>query len=806
MSLRQGSRSGGGWRRRLLFVVAAAVVLPGAVISQEAKPLPEAKKAEEHKRQIVVKATIVEAAAADIPAPFREIQRANVMVVTPEAKLAQEHQEKLNQRQTYSPPSLQPSVSGTTTLGFRSLAPKQLEASLAALVAQKDASVLCAPKLICNDGQRASLQTSGDDLVSLEVTPRVTKNGIELKYRFEVTQQQDDGGKTVRRSETRYEITNGKALVQTGCQTDGRELVLILEADELKMAPAAAIRGTGVLLDNRGVEAALADFDANMTGPISGWERVLRNGEAVPVRDQEPATFVIRALLFEAAPEAEFEFSTPRPTQTLKITRRVGDEEPAQLNSTAFSVPIESVPENIRRLQKSHEIRILSRPQIITLEGQPARVEVGQQVPPQNKDDDGFRGIKFTLTPTHVDGKTVLSGNLLMRDQADQIETTEYDFHKVELSEDLASLIRLKRGNSKPDLLLSLEAVRKPAVRNIGPVPAMMGKPKALVHATAVIAGLSADQEIDFDGHSPTTQNLAVSRVVGENAATTETATLYELPLGEPTELIQRMNEAGKLTIVARPKLMTMIDTEVAFVVGQKFPVKGTDGHSHGIRLSVNPSWAAPTTSGDEPQGKEPDPSSATDRILQADMKLQYRQLGQESLRFNFGKISPLARDKSQILVVKVSDNKQLLIAFHAQVMNNQTVGSAELSPMPPMPPPPGYRPPLSPSARSPIDGGIRVLGTSNSRASQSSGDSGSTGLIQGFYRQPMLAGSSKEFSRISTPVAPSPVAPSPVSTTVRVTIHGAVRNSGIYEVPAGPNNWWARLRWLVDCDRTMAT
>ncbi len=82
------------------------------------------------------------------------------------------------------------------------------------------------------------------------------------------------------------------------------------------------------------------------------------------------------------------------------------------------------------------------------------------------------------------------------------------------------------------------------------------------------------------------------------------------------------------------------------------------------------------------------------------------------------------------------------------------------------------------------------MLGTYNSRPSQPSGDSGSTGFIQiqESYRQPLVA-SSKEFSPASTPVAPSPV-----STTVRVTIHGAVRNSGVYEVPAGPNSLLAAI------------
>ena len=611
MSLRQGSRSGGSWRRRLLFVLAAAVVLPGAVSSQDAKPLPQTKPPVEQKKQFLIKATIIEAPVADIPQAFRKLEDVTVVVQPPSAKLAQEHQDKLNktrqlpQRSSgdpwadqlerlrknpaspgfgftigpqvpppYNPPTnaevmrqfdgivtsgilkdgaAHPESIGESILGMRLLGANQLKTALAKVTANRDAKILCAPNLICNEGQQGSLETASDDLISIAVTPTAKKTGIQLEYRVEVTQSTNDGGKTVRRSETSVTLTDGKALVQSGLRTDGREMVIIFEAEELKMAPAAPINETGGLISNQAVEAALARFDSTAKGTV-----------------EEPTGFVIGALIAEVEANAPMTFQKPIPTRTVTLTQRIsGKTESSVTQQVGYSIERDSVVDWVRALGKSHEVQILSRPMIATLEGQAGEIQVGQAVPlviegtdPVEIKGTGFAGIQLSLTPTLNGGKTVVTGTLTRRSDPNPAAIT--NFAAIELSDDRAIVLRIKQDDSDMDLLLALDARKfKPptpdTAMTVGEpaapmAPAGVGIPA--VYTTALIAEFDVDQNLDFAGSAPPKQMLPLLRLVGGEQLN-ETATLYELPVGEPTKLVQRMKEAGTIRVLSQPKITT---------------------------------------------------------------------------------------------------------------------------------------------------------------------------------------------------------------------------------------------------------
>ena len=120
---------------------------------------------------------------------------------------------------------------------------------------------------------------------------------------------------------------------------------------------------------------------------------------------------------------------------------------------------------------------------------------------------------------------------------------------------------------------------------------------------------------------------------------------------------------------------------------------------------------------------------------LALDMQLLYQGADKASQQLKFGKLTPFHHDKSMLLVAKVSDEKRILVAIHA-----------------------------------------RLMWPKPKAAESTAGTSGDSNAVQTSNRGQSFVGSDKGLA--STP-----------RDSVRVTVHGAVKNSGVYEVRTGPNN-----------------
>ncbi|MFK7817670.1 MAG: SLBB domain-containing protein [Planctomycetaceae bacterium] len=803
MSLRQGSRSGGSWRRRLLFVVAAAVVLPGAVISQDAKPLPESKKATLPEKQVMIEATIIKAPKGVFTAVFPEARDWNKAPVQWEGAESAEspvgfgfriEPKKGGFESRYESPSslgvllpMPPDIlanqkqSETTEL----LKTAKWQAVLDVLKEREDVDVLCTPRLMCRNAQQASCETAGTDRIRLQVTPMVMTDGVALTCNFEYELDDGRGNRMIKKSSPLHftpVVPAGSVYVHRLIESFGQELVLVLKANEIKRAPVASI-------SNRSVTETLDS-------------QLLTAADNVP--QHEPTAFVLKAMIAEVDPEAELTFATPVPTQTIKMTRSDGGKEPMQVGSTAFSVPFESVTELYRRIQKSHKLQILSRPQIVTLEGKPSRIEVGQQVTPQNEDDDGFRGIRLALTPTRVDGKTVLSGNLLHRVQTDQVKTTEYDFQSVEISDDEASLIRLKLGDSKPDLLLSLEAaVVKPEpqpqktvrVRVSGAVEApglfeVPGGENNLINAIAMAGGL--------------TKKASDVVVIHRTARPVETVNGAAQVSEDTHNGFVRYNFRD----MAKARLPRLKSND-------RIVVESADSASE-----LPPTFPRPYDFTDLLGYGEPDPP-LPEEILDIIRK------SVDANSWDRGKITPT--DLSPILVVEQTLKNHAIIGQRVEQLRHDYLADVDLR----------TRTPRAYDVSSLVTGSgtsaaimlknlqrriVRIVNPEMFRSGRNvirthantkslvvradketheqiaellamhaegraTDSSAHTRSIRDTYRQPLLAGTGPGFSQEST----SP-ATTPVDTTVRVIVHGAVSKSGVYEVPAGPNNLMAAI------------
>ncbi|MFK7817312.1 MAG: M56 family metallopeptidase, partial [Planctomycetaceae bacterium] len=183
MSLRQGSRSGGSWRRRLLFVVAAAVVLPGAVISQDAKPVPKAKKANPPAKQVMIEATIIKAPKGVFTAVFPEVREWKKTPV--QREVAESAGAPVGFGFSIEPNNggFESRYESSWSLGVMLPTPPEILANqkqsettelltkakwqtvLEVLKEREDVEVLCTPRLMCRNAQQASCETAGTDRI-----------------------------------------------------------------------------------------------------------------------------------------------------------------------------------------------------------------------------------------------------------------------------------------------------------------------------------------------------------------------------------------------------------------------------------------------------------------------------------------------------------------------------------------------------------------------------------------------------------------------------------------------------------------
>ena len=459
MSLRHGSRSGGSWRRRLLFILAAAVTLPGAVLSQDTALPDEPQPVENLRQQVLVKATILEGPAADIqklfgpPKPtdpdvfFLDPTKEPLpspgagtvpggssvqLAVVQELKANPQIIKTFGVQTTVGSPDAERRTSVSPSLRFRSISTKQLLEKVRVARESDTIDLLCAPNLICLDGQQASIQTIDRREILLAVTPTVGATGVTLEYQLKLKERGKNGRTTARRTDAQACVTAGSVLVQTGLCHNGRDTVLILEAQELKPVPEADPAPPAFV--DHGTVAAQAVTEAS-----------------APVKSSNVVR--IQALVVETN-DRPLVFPNPVPSSQIEVAINAGGSEKTNEKARTYVIPRGQETRLVKQLAKSHDIQILSRPQIMTLFGQQARIEVGQSFSGSTADDD-FRGLKLSLTPSQKDGGIVVAGTLSIHKSEEDAPTT-FEFDDLRLAAKKTTLVRLNRPAPQPDMLIAL--------------------------------------------------------------------------------------------------------------------------------------------------------------------------------------------------------------------------------------------------------------------------------------------------------------------------------------------------------------
>ncbi len=457
MSLRQGSRSGGSWRRKAIFVLAAAITLPGAVVSQDTDASVEPKPAEEPQQQVLVKATILEGPVGDIQKLFGppEPTDPDVLFVNPtketqlpkaettpggsRTQLGVLQELKVDPRviktsgvqTTVSTLDTKPYTSLSPSLRFRSLSARQLPEKVRVARKSNTINLLCAPKLICVAGQQASIQTVDAREIALTVTPTVEATGVMLKYELTLKEGGRNGETITRRTDVQACVRAGYVVVQTGLSQNDRDTVLLLEASELKPIPEAKL-------------APRAFVDHGAVAAKSALE--------VPVPAKPPSIVRIEAIVAEAN-DRPLVFPSPVPSSQIDVLIDRGNSKKASEKAQTYSIPSGQEARLVKQLAESHNIQVLSRPQVLTLIGQEASVEVEQN----RNGSNAFHGLKLSLSPSQGDSGVVVSGKLSIRNGKEDASTS-YEFDDLRLAANKTTLVRLDRPAPQPDVLIAIGA------------------------------------------------------------------------------------------------------------------------------------------------------------------------------------------------------------------------------------------------------------------------------------------------------------------------------------------------------------
>lgn len=454
MSLRQGSRSPRKWIYRVAIVVAAALTLPGAVVSQDVAPtVTEAVQASP--KSVTVNATLI-----SVPKD-----------VADELFSHRATDEKENVIRQASSTVAKP-VTINSESRTRTISTEQRDVLLKRVRKSETAYELMTPTLVVASGRTAKCETSiaadpqaGEaamarlGTVRLQVKPKVHEDGIELSGQFEQTwpipspRPEMPPRIFVELFPIEQTLKQNRVLIaDVASRSNGMHTVMVLSATlndsssplpPTQNLPVTAMRQELVVINatifTRKPNAPRVAIrpDANIPG-LSLREKiqVMTKKTGMTVAKGGGTTRLISGGSTDGSATITGEFTPDVATKLGIASSRVGFADVYELTAS----------------DDVDGFEVLSRPRITTVNGQPARIEVGSS----SLSGKLGKGLRVDITPAKaVDGSLQLSGSVMVRDGKTEIKRS---FSNLNVSKSKCALLTFDVAGDEEPYAICLQA------------------------------------------------------------------------------------------------------------------------------------------------------------------------------------------------------------------------------------------------------------------------------------------------------------------------------------------------------------